>query len=226
MTAVCHAEVVWSNVNDIPKDLMSTGDGWTASRANDDDFTSYRCAADDFILTARTRLTSLTYYSIPISNPDILGGDWYLFGGENAGGPPGEVFAGAFSQKLTQTDTGWFNSAFGENVWANTLSLDMTLDPGHYFLGFRSLQTFKNGGGKNGILTTRWANGTARAHWNFDIMEDGSAFGGWVTMDVFNGVKDQEWAFQLEGDIVPEPATIMVLSPLLLALARRRRPAS
>lgn len=221
VAATVRADVVWSNFND-PKDLMNTGDGWTASRANDDNFTSYRCAADDFVLTARTRLTSLTYYSIPISNPEILGGDWYLFGGENGGGPPGEVFAGAFSQSLGQKNTGWFNGVFGENVWANTLTFDITLDPGHYFLGFRSLQSFANGGGKNGILTTRIAKGTARAHWSFDILEDGSAFGAWVTMDVFNGVKDQEWAYQLEGAIVPEPATLVGVSVLLLGLRKRR----
>ncbi|MFY9235437.1 MAG: PEP-CTERM sorting domain-containing protein [Fimbriimonadaceae bacterium] len=222
LAAVSNATVVWSNIDNKPADLMNTADGWTASRANDPDFVSYRCAADDFILTETTRLTKLTYYSVPISNPEILGGDWYIFNGDNPGGPPGEVFTGAFSQPLDRADTGWFNAAFGENVWSNSLSMDLVLGPGHYFIGFRTLQTFSNGGGKNGILTTRTAKGTARAQWNFEIMEDGSAFGPWVTMDVFNGVQDQEWAFEMEGEIVPEPATLAALGALLLGLRRKR----
>lgn len=191
-------DFLWSNVNS-PDDLASTGDGWTASRAEDFDFTSFRCAADDFILTKPTRIERITYYTVPIADPIILGGDWYLF----SVGPddrPADVLASQVGVPLDSIDTGIFNAAFGTNVIANRFYPDdLVLPPGRYFLAFRSFQSFVGGAGKNGCLTTRVAIGDSRALWNFEVLTDGTVTDPWVTMDIFNGVQDQEWAFELKG---------------------------
>jgi hypothetical protein len=222
MAATASATLVWNNVMDM-KDLGATHDGWTASRAKDQGFTSYRCAADDFQVRLQSRVTAIVFYSVPINDPIILGGDWYIFDGAKESGPPGDPIAGKFGQVLERKDTGIFNAALGGNVWENRIAMNVVLDPGRYFIGFRTFQSFVGGGGKNGILTTRFANGSARAHWSFDILEDGYATGPWMTMDVFNGVRDQEWAFKLEGEIVPEPATGLALGALAFGLRRKRR---
>ncbi|HWP31445.1 MAG TPA: PEP-CTERM sorting domain-containing protein [Fimbriimonadales bacterium] len=205
-------ELIWSNIQTTPDDLMNTQDAWTASRVNDDDFVSYRCAADDFFLKDPVQITRIVYYSVPISDPDVLGGDWYIFDATYPEGPPGTVITGEYGLKLLFEDTGWYNSNFGTNVYRNTLfPTNLVLSPGQYFLGFRTWQTFENGGGKNGILTTRWANGAARAYWNFGILEDGTANQDWVEMEIFNGIKDQEWAFEVYGNVVPEPSTLVLV---------------
>lgn len=196
------AEFNWQNVNVFPDDLATTGDAWTAARVNDDDFTSYRVAADDFVLTQRTHISRIGFYSVEFG-ADILGGDWYIYayGGDNH---PGALIASAASLPLAHEDSGIVNSSFG-TVYRNTMDADVTLDPGRYFVAFRSVITFANGGGKHSILTTRFARADARAQWNFDVYTDGSVGGPWVTMDVFNFVVDQEWAFFLEGETLGDP---------------------
>ncbi|MBS1721692.1 MAG: hypothetical protein JSS66_01665 [Armatimonadetes bacterium] len=200
------SDVVWSNVSNLPSDLMSTGDGWSATRA--EDVGSYRIAADDFVLTAPTRVTSLTYYSVQVGTPVILGGDLYVYT-YNAG-HPGTLVTAQANLPLAHTDTGWFNTVFMSNVYENVMRpVDLVLPAGHYFLAFRTVES-RIGGQKNGALTTRVALGTARANWNFDVAVDGTVNDVWMTMDAFNGVLNQEWSFVLRGQSLVRPTSFTV----------------
>ncbi|MCC7290706.1 MAG: hypothetical protein IT449_01440 [Phycisphaerales bacterium] len=197
-------EFNWLNVVNFPDDLAASEDAWTAARVEDDDFTSFRCAAEDFALAQRTRITKIGFYSVDFG-AEILAGDWYIYeyGGD---GHPGALVAASHTLPLSHDDTGIVNSSFGA-VYDNAMDADVTLEPGRYFLGMRSLITFRNGGGKHSLLTTRTAIADARAHWNFDVFTDGTVGGEWVTMDIFNLVPDNEWAFYLHGETVDSPCT-------------------
>lgn len=192
-------DVVWLNVSNHPGDLITTEDGWSAIRGESPD-QSYRIAADDFTLEAATRITSMTFYGGEVGTPEILGGDWYIFSGP-AEGPPQTLVAHGAGVPLTRVDTGLVNNAFG-TVWANVMEPDdLVLPGGHYFLAFRTFQTVDFNGPKNNnlALTTRTALGTSRAWWNFDVLGDGTVTGQWVEMERFNTIRDQEWAFMIEG---------------------------
>jgi hypothetical protein len=211
-------DVIWNNIQNYPKDIVTTTDAWTASRENDPNFTSYRCAADDFFLEQTTKLTQLRFYSVEVNGPVILGGDWYLYAGDKE---PDKLLAFGAGLKMQHDDSGLINQNFG-TVFRNTLLFgEVTLDPGRYFLAFRSFQSFAQSGGKHAILTTRWANADTRALWNFALYTDGTIGDRWYRMDEFNGVKDQEWAFELEGTVVPEPSEFAAMLILFGAAIRR-----
>jgi len=218
------ADLLWSNVSKIPADLETTGDAWSAVRANDPDFVSYRCAADDVWFDQPVKIDRMIYYSVPIGDPEILGGDFYVWT-VGADGHPDKLVAWGADLDHTYEDTGWSNPNFGP-IMRNIISpANLVLDPGAYFIGFRTYQTFVNHTGKdtNGILTTRQVHGSYQAHWSFDVLTDGTTSGPWYTMDAFNGVKENEWAFELEGALVPEPATWLALAAGSALLMRRRR---
>lgn len=198
-SAALGGDVVWLNVSGFPGDLVTTGDGWSAIRGETPD-QSYRVAADDFSLDTATQITAITFYGAEVGDPEILGGDWYIFTGPDAG-PPETLVAYGAGVPMTHVDTGWVNNNFG-TVWANVMEPEgLVLPAGHYFLAFRTFQTVDYGGPKNNnaAFTTRTALGTSRAWWNFDLLGDGTVTGPWVEMKDFNLVQDQEWSFVLEG---------------------------
>ncbi|MBS1715746.1 MAG: hypothetical protein JST30_15575 [Armatimonadetes bacterium] len=207
--AACQAlpsGLVWSNVVNMPGDLQSTGDGWSATRA--EDIGSYRCAADDVSFSRPTRIDSFVYYSIQVGTPDILGGDLYVYTVDN--GHPGTLVAARPDLPNAHVDTGLFNNVFNATVYSNTLAVPgLELPAGQYFLAFRTVENRINGQ-KNGALTTRVAIGGARAQWNFSVSRDGDVGEGWMTMDAFNLVQDQEWAFHVIGSTVVEPVSYTV----------------
>jgi hypothetical protein len=198
------ADTVWLNVENFPGDLATTQDAWSAVRMDDPAFISNRVAADDFVLTAKTTITKITFYGAIIGEPQVLGGDWYIFKGAEQG-PPQTLVAFENAAPMVQTSVGVSNPAFGP-VLANEITMNggagVTLEAGHYFLAFRTYQAFVPGNkNNNGAFTTRWANGTSRAWWNFELAVDGVFVEPWVLMQVFNLVQDQEWAFRLEGEV-------------------------
>jgi|GEM_PF-5040674 len=200
------SDIVWSNINNVPGDLISTGDGWSATRA--EDVGSYRIAADDVFLAQRTRITGIEYFSIQVGNPDILGGDLYVFSYDN--GIPGTLIAAFPDLPLNHYDTGLLNTVFNSNVYGNIMPvIGLELAPGRYFFALRTVEN-RAGGAKNGILTTRTAIGTARAKWNFEVTRDGTVNLSWMDMSAFNSVQDQEWAFQVHGALVTEPSSFTV----------------
>ncbi len=198
-TAAVGDDVVWLNISDYPGDLGTTVDGWSAIRGESPD-QSYRIAADDFTLETATHITAITFFGVEVGNPEILGGDWYIFTGP-AEGPPQTLVAHGAGVPLAHVDTGWVNNNFG-TVWANVMEPDgLVLPAGQYFLAFRTFQTVDLNGPKNNnvAFTTRTALGTSRAWWNFDVLGDGTVTGPWVEMERFNLVRDQEWSFLIEG---------------------------
>lgn len=200
-TTSAQDRLIWSNIEVMPDDIIATPDAWTASRIEDLGGPSYRIAADDLHLEERIRVTRIVYYAVQFNAPEVLGHDWYLYEGDSSG-PPGALLHASSDSPLDMEDTGWVNTAFDTPILRNTQRPeDLVLEPGHYFLAFRSIQA-PNDDGKNSILTTRWANGDARAHWNFDVTADGNVGDRWYTMDEFNNIQDQEWAFELWGESV------------------------
>jgi hypothetical protein len=193
-------DIVWLNVSDHPGDLISTEDGWSALRAESPD-QWYAIAADDFILERDLRITSITFFGAEVGEPEILGGDWYIFTGP-AEGPPQTLVAHGAGVPMAHVDTGWDNNNF-ETIWANVMEPeDLVLPAGHYFLAFRTFQTLDLNGPKNNnaAFTTRTALGTSRAWWNSDVLANGTVSGTWVEMEQFNLVEDQEWSFLIEGE--------------------------
>ncbi len=193
-------ELVWVNVEQIPDDLMATADAWTAARVNDRGAESWRVAADDFELKTTTHITKIIFYSVAFGDPDVIGGDWYIF--EGGGDEPGKLLSYGAGLDMKREDTGWTNRNFNTTIYRNILEPeDLVLEAGHYFLAFRSVMSCPGGcAGKYSILTTRWANGRTRAYWNFGLLMKGEVIDEWMLMERFNGIRDQEWAFVLEGE--------------------------
>jgi hypothetical protein len=192
----------WSNVEKYPDDLVETGDAWSAIRIEEPAFVSYRVAADDFALEAETRITRITFYSVHIDPPNIIGGDWYIYE-DDGRGEPGRLLAAGPDTRLDQHPLRIINNVFGSMIYGNVMEpRDLVLPAGRYFLAFRTYQGEPLGGGKpnNVALTTRRAIAGHPAMWNFGVLADGTATQAWVPMQVFNLVQEQEWAFQLEGE--------------------------
>jgi hypothetical protein len=192
----------WSNVRDYPADLQSTGDAWSAIRIDARGFESYRIAAEDFQLEYPTRIDRITFYSVHIDPPNILGGDWYVCE-DDGRGAPGPLLAAGQGEALTQVPLRIINTVFGTEVYANVMEpAGLELPAGRYFLAVRTHQGEPLGGGKpnNVALSTRWGNGNHRALWNFAVMADGSVMDSWVPLEMFNLVREQEWALRLEGE--------------------------
>lgn len=193
-------EFLWENIARIPDDLIETADAWTAARVNDRGAESWRVAADDFELTTTTRITRIIFYSVSFGDPDVIGGDWYVF--EGGSEEPGRLLAYGAGLDMKREDTGWTNKVFDTKIYRNILEPeDLVLNAGHYFLAFRSVMSCPGGcRGKYSILTTRWSNGRTRAYWNFGLLMKGEVIDDWMLMERFNGVRDQEWAFVLQGE--------------------------
>lgn len=195
-SAMAQVSLIWRNVANYPSDLANSIDAWSATRSDDGD--SLRCAAEDFTVSRPVRITRIVYYGVPINGPIILGGDWYLYA--ESGGEPGALIAAGSGQVLDVQDTGIYNPAFGTTVRRHTMRpTNLMLRPGRYFMAFRTLQSFRDGAGKNGAISTRVALGSTRALWNFGVQPDGTVTSGWTPLSTFNLFPDNEWAFELWG---------------------------
>jgi hypothetical protein len=191
-------EFVWQNVEKIPDDLMTTQDAWSNVRFNEFGG-SLRIAAEDIAVPGRTTIRAIEYWTFAIGNPRVVAADVYFYEYDN--GLPGRLVAARPNLPVTQSDTGWENPNFG-TLWSNTAEVGVNLPCGRWFLGFRTVIVY-DGESKYGSLTTRWANGDARALWNFRVFEDGTVGDRWYAMREFNGVRDQEWSFVLRGQTCP-----------------------
>ncbi|MBX3095888.1 MAG: PEP-CTERM sorting domain-containing protein [Fimbriimonadaceae bacterium] len=106
---------------------------------------------------------------------------------------------------LSPTSTGNFNGALGEE-FLMTANVNVNLAAGNYFLNVGSNNIAP---GDDGWI---WATGSRDASLIFNLF-DGN---GWQTAA-------DDVSFQIKGDAVPEPATMIALGAGLLALARRRK---
>ncbi len=198
-TATYADDFAWVNVQTMPDDLINTGDAWSAVRIDDPQFVSNRIAADEFTLTLPTHLATISYYNVSIGNPPIIAGDWYIFAADN-GERPGTLLAAGTAVPYVRELTGWTNPDFGPIYRTVMHPTELILPDGHYFVAFRTYQGYIPVGKHTvGALSTRWAHGQQRAYWSFDVLADGTVTGPWVPLQQFNGVNDQEWAFELAG---------------------------
>ena len=189
----------WVNVKNLPDDLKNTGDGWSAVRIEDNQFISHRCAADDFVVDAKTQITEIGFWNVDLGEPPIIAGDWYIYATDK-GDFPGSLLHVGEAVDYVREDTGWTSKSFGTIYVTKMNPENLILEPGRYFLAFRTFQDY-NPDGKNtvGALTTRVVLGEDQGVWNFDVLGDGSVQGAWSKMQVFNGQSKNEWAFYLNG---------------------------
>jgi hypothetical protein len=191
-------QTVWLNVPNYPDDLFAPIDGWSAVRIQAPNFLSLRCAADDFALDRPTRVSAITFYGAEVGNPTVVGGDVYVYEWDN--GAPGKVLYAGENLPIEHEVIG-DNPGYGP-VYRNTVHpVDLFLDAGGYFLGFRTYQgkTYDpDGKNTNLIFSTRSTIGAAAAQWSFDVQPDGTG-GGWVLLELFNGSKENEWCFRIEA---------------------------
>lgn len=130
-------DIVWLNIADYPGDLVTTGDAWSAIRGESPD-QSYRIAADDFTLDTNTRITAITFFGAEVGEPEILGGDWYIFTGP-AEGPPETLVAHGAGVPMAHVDTHQPDQQTGEQfpciVTHSLVScLNETAVPSQFFL--------------------------------------------------------------------------------------------
>ncbi|MFI4881356.1 MAG: GC-type dockerin domain-anchored protein [Phycisphaerales bacterium JB064] len=175
--------------------LEATGFASSAVRMPD----SLRIAADDFEIGSptTTTITEIVFYSVWIDPPVILGGDWYIYEFDEATRAPGALIIGQADTPIEIVDSGLISSSFG-TIYRNTMVVDVPLEAGKYFLGFRT--HCAPGGGKpvNAPLHPEWTNGSATAQWNFSAQESGQVLEAWMPMTAFHPT-EKEWAFELNG---------------------------
>ena len=177
--------------------LEATGFASSAVRMPD----SLRIAADDFVVDSptTTTLTEIVFYSVWIDPPVILGGDWYVYAFDERTRAPGALIVGEADARIEVVDSGLTNPTYG-TIYRNTMRIDVPLEAGRYFLGFRT--HCAPGGGKpvNAPLHPEWTNGDATAQWNFSAQVSGEVLEAWVPMTLFHPTP-KEWAFELRGRV-------------------------
>ncbi|NRA57731.1 MAG: hypothetical protein HRU13_06395 [Phycisphaerales bacterium] len=182
--------------------LEATGFASSAVRMPD----SLRIAADDFAIGSptTTTLTEIVFYSVWIDPPVILGGDWYIYEYDDATGAPGDLIVGESDASIDVVDSGLSNPSFG-TIYRNTMNVDVPLEAGRYFLGFRTHCAPGPGKPVNAPLHPEWTNGDATAQWNFSALESGEVLDAWQPMTDFHPTP-KEWAFELFGVVALECA--------------------
>ncbi len=177
--------------------LEATGFASSAVRMPD----SLRIAADDFAIDTPTvtTITEIVFYSVWIDPPVILGGDWYIYEYDETTGAPGALIVGEADAAIEVEPSGLTSGTFG-TIYRNSMTVNLPLDVGRYFLGFRTNCAAGAGKPVNAPLHPEWTNGNATAQWNFSVITTGDAIEPWQPMTDFHPT-EKEWAFELHGTI-------------------------
>jgi hypothetical protein len=99
-----------------------------------------------------------------------------------------------------------------------TLPEELSLDPGQYYVGTRLVgETL----GRNYALTT--GNGTLNGQTEAYFRSETFGEPDWVPVSWVLSVGQSDFAFQVDGTVVPEPASIVLLASGVLLVVLRRR---
>ena len=167
--------------------------------------------ADDFVLSAATSITDIHFWSLEAAGDYRNGIFWAL--ALNAGGSPGAFIASGFQSVVTRAATGL--NALGFSEFQNDFLITPTslLAGTTYWLVLHNGQRSNVGDPNDFYWETAPNNGTVRGRESFDNAAS------WDT----NG---NEHAFFLTGNVpnvVPEPATALILATGLAGLLGMRR---
>lgn len=128
-------------------------------------------AADDFHIRHDTRVTEIVFYSVWFDQPEILGGDWYIYYFDLLEGEPTFLVASASDVPIETVDSGLVNQIHG-TIYRNTMQLDVELQSASYFLAFRTHCAPGPGRPENAPLHHVVPSG-GNALWNFAVTPDG-----------------------------------------------------
>jgi hypothetical protein len=160
---------------------------------------------ENFVVGTTSTVESIHFWTIENGTWDGTL-DWWIFF-DNGSGQPGALHSAGAAMNINRVATG--NVALGaytEYEW--TFDIDPSVVAGGvpYYLGLRSA-------GSNGMYWETTNSGNAPFGWE----SQGGTMNNWFN----NG---EEHGFQINGTVVPEPATFVAIGGLAaLALLRRRR---
>lgn len=157
-------------------------------------------AADDFKVRHDTRMTKIVFYSVWYDQPEILGGDWYIYYLDLLEGEPTFLVASASDVPIETVDSGLVNQIHG-TIYRNTMHLDVVLQSSFYILAFRTHCAPGPGRPENAPLH-HVVPRDGDALWNFAVTPDGDVLEPWIYMTDFEP-KPKTWAFELYGEELP-----------------------
>jgi hypothetical protein len=117
--------------------------------------------------------------------------------------------------------TGTYGTFFGYQVYNGSAVIPATtLDPGHYYVGVRLVSNNGLGYGRNVMMTT--GSGTLQGETMGYVYSPFFGVSDWLPVDDFPMETPTDYAFQLLGTQVPEPAGLLLLFGGALVGLRRR----
>lgn len=194
-------------------------DGVTGLSSERNTLVQQSWVVDDFVVNDLTRIDEVRWIgyresgaNISYSAADVLIMD------ENFN----EVFS-ASDVSYATTDLG---DAFGLDVYEGMVVLnngnpalgDETLNPGRYFVGTRLVG---NTLGQNYVATT--GNGALNGGSYAFYQSESFAVNEWRSVNNEPAVGDSEFAYRIYGTVIPEPASLILLSAGALMMVRRPR---
>ncbi len=183
-------------------------DNGVSDKQNYGDISSF-AVADDFAFTQPTTITGIRFWAFVAAgdlktSTDFNGTVGWAFH-EDEGGRPGAVVASGLDKTPGLTRDGTNSTNGYEYILGVDIATDVTLDPGAYWLQLRE-----------GEINSPFDG--SRTFWSLSVNRQGASVRGDSRIDPneqaplnwdieFNG----DFAFRLEGSVIPEPGTLVLL---------------